>query len=144
MGRQIVRERVTTNSGVTDFSAASTCPKVPTRTTVLLPELPELPGTVLLPELLYYYINTAFCYYPIIIVAWKKKRMTNNVKEKKAPVAKFQRIRLPSTIEGLPQCIYLWIVITYSKGRDQLGKVANPARGQLNRGNEYFPVPVRA
>ena len=24
------------------------------------------------------------------------------------------------------------------------GKVANPARGQLNRENEYFPVPVRA
>ena len=29
-------------------------------------------------------------------------------------------------------------------GEDQPGKVANPARGQLNRGNEYFPVPVRA
>ena len=26
----------------------------------------------------------------------------------------------------------------------QPGKVANPARGQLNRENEYFPVPVRA
>ena len=26
----------------------------------------------------------------------------------------------------------------------QPGKVANPARGQLNRKNEYFPVPVRA
>ena len=25
---------------------------------------------------------------------------------------------------------------------DQLGKVANPARGQLNRENEYFPVAV--
>ena len=24
------------------------------------------------------------------------------------------------------------------------GKVANPARGQLNRENEYFPVPIRA
>ena len=24
---------------------------------------------------------------------------------------------------------------------DQPGKVANPARGQLNRENEYFPVP---
>ena len=33
---------------------------------------------------------------------------------------------------------------TYSKGMDQPGKVANPARGQLNRDNEYFPVPVRA
>ena len=27
---------------------------------------------------------------------------------------------------------------------DQPGKVANPARGQLNRENEHFPVPVRA
>ena len=27
---------------------------------------------------------------------------------------------------------------------DQPGKVANQARGQLNRENEYFPVPVRA
>ena len=27
---------------------------------------------------------------------------------------------------------------------DQPGKVANPARGKLNRENEYSPVPVRA
>ena len=27
---------------------------------------------------------------------------------------------------------------------DQPGKVANLAWGQLNRENEYFPVPVRA
>ena len=27
---------------------------------------------------------------------------------------------------------------------DQPSKVANPARGQLNRENEYSPVPVRA
>ena len=27
---------------------------------------------------------------------------------------------------------------------DQSGKVANPARGQLNRENNYFPAPVRA
>ena len=33
---------------------------------------------------------------------------------------------------------------TYSKSKDQLGKDDNPARGQLNRENEYFPVPVRA
>ena len=26
---------------------------------------------------------------------------------------------------------------------DQPGKVANPVRGQLNRENEYSPVPVR-
>ena len=37
------------------------------------------------------------------------------------------------------------MAITCSKGKDQPGKVANPARGQLNREeNEYFPVPVRA
>ena len=29
---------------------------------------------------------------------------------------------------------------TYSKSMDQPGKVASPARGQLNRKNEYFPV----
>ena len=33
---------------------------------------------------------------------------------------------------------------TYSKSTDQPGKVANPARGQLNRENEYFHVSVRA
>ena len=27
---------------------------------------------------------------------------------------------------------------------DQPGKAASPARGQLNRENEYFPVPVGA
>ena len=31
---------------------------------------------------------------------------------------------------------------TYSKSMDQLGKVASPARGQLNRKNKYFPVRV--
>ena len=33
---------------------------------------------------------------------------------------------------------------TYSKNMDQPGKVANPARGQLNRENQYFLVRVRA
>ena len=41
-------------------------------------------------------------------------------------------------------CMYDCVVITYSKSKDQPGMVANPARGQLNRGNEYFPFPVRA
>ena len=41
-------------------------------------------------------------------------------------------------------CTYVCMVITHSKGKDRPGKVANPARGQLNRKNEYFPVPVRA
>ena len=33
---------------------------------------------------------------------------------------------------------------TFSKSIDQPGKVANPARGQLNSENENFPVRVRA
>ena len=33
---------------------------------------------------------------------------------------------------------------TYSKRMDQPGKVANPARGQLNKVDEYFLVCVRA
>ena len=31
-----------------------------------------------------------------------------------------------------------------NQSTDQPGKVAKPARGQLNRENEYFSVPVRA
>ena len=31
---------------------------------------------------------------------------------------------------------------TYSKSMDQPGKVASPARSQLNRKNENFPVRV--
>ena len=34
-----------------------------------------------------------------------------------------------------------YMVSTYSNRRIN---VANPARGQLDRENEYFPVPVRA
>ena len=37
----------------------------------------------------------------------------------------------------------LCMVVTYSKGKDQPGKIANPARGQLDRENEYLRVPVR-
>ena len=40
--------------------------------------------------------------------------------------------------------VYVCMVITYSKGKDQPGKVANPARGQLYRENDIFPDPVRA
>ena len=41
-------------------------------------------------------------------------------------------------------CMYVCVVITYSKSMDQPGKVANPARGQLNRENELFSDAVRA
>ena len=40
-------------------------------------------------------------------------------------------------------CVYICMVITYSQNKDQPGKVANPACGQLNKGNKYFPVPLR-
>ena len=40
--------------------------------------------------------------------------------------------------------MYVCMVITYSKSMDQPGKVANPSRGQMNRENQYFPVPVCA
>ena len=33
---------------------------------------------------------------------------------------------------------------TYGNSKDQPGKVANPACGQLNRENYFFPVAVRA
>ena len=40
--------------------------------------------------------------------------------------------------------MYICMVITYSKGKDKAGKVANLVRRQLNRENGFFPVPVRA
>ena len=43
-------------------------------------------------------------------------------------------------------CMYICMYVrshTYSKNMDQPGKVANPARGQLNRGKKKIPVPVR-
>ena len=39
--------------------------------------------------------------------------------------------------------LYVYMIITYSKSMDQPGKVADPARGQLNRENEYFPPRSR-
>ena len=43
-------------------------------------------------------------------------------------------------------CIYLviYMVIKYSKSMDQKGKFAHPARGQVNRENILFSVPVHA
>ena len=40
--------------------------------------------------------------------------------------------------------LYIMYGHTYSKSMDQPGKVANPARGQLNRKSSYSPVRVRA
>ena len=43
--------------------------------------------------------------------------------------------RLPTEPPGRP------VVITYSKGKDQPGKIANLARGQLKRETLFFPCP---
>ena len=50
----------------------------------------------------------------------------------------------PTTTTYYVYVYRLWSHIHSSKSMDQLGKVANPARGQLNRENEYFLVPIRA
>ena len=63
------------------------------------------------------------------------------------PVGVAVGVLVPKTLRGIRAggtCIYVCIVITYSKSVDQPGKVASPARGQLNRKTEYFPVRVRA
>ena len=39
--------------------------------------------------------------------------------------------------------MYVWPNIFTGKRKDQPSKVANPARGQLNRENKYFPVRIR-
>ena len=46
-------------------------------------------------------------------------------------------------LQPVHHVVFIWSHI-YSKSIDQPGKVANPARGPLNRENEYFPIPVRA
>ena len=55
-----------------------------------------------------------------------------------------------SNQEGPPRCFFLFyppLLCMYghtnSKSMDQPGEVANPARGQLNREKQYFPVRVR-
>ena len=43
--------------------------------------------------------------------------------------------------------LYVYVIMyghTYSKSMNESGKFAIPARGKLNRENEYFLVPVRA
>ena len=55
--------------------------------------------------------------------------------------------RLFLIFQIFPPKVYVCAYVSshiYSKSVDQPGKVANPARGQLNRENAYFPVPVRA
>ena len=55
------------------------------------------------------------------------------------PSTSLLRVRLLKYSTYSIVCMYRH---TYSKSLDQPGKVASPARGQLNRKNEYFPVRV--
>ena len=41
-------------------------------------------------------------------------------------------------------CVSVCLCVCVLKSMDQPGKVANPARSQLNRETFIFPVPVRA
>ena len=41
-------------------------------------------------------------------------------------------------------CMYAWSSDKIAECTYQPGKVANAARGQLNRETRFFPVPVRA
>ena len=55
----------------------------------------------------------------------------------------FRFHRENSSVVDFYLCMCVWSH-TYSKSMDQPGKVANPARGQLNMENVCFPVRVRA
>ena len=55
-------------------------------------------------------------------------------------------LRGTSELPGRPaRTVYVYVCMyghTYSKSMDQPGKVANPARGQLNKENEYFNISL--
>ena len=67
------------------------------------------------------------------------KKATNNTKKK--PAHKNQRTNNCSNTKTNPER-YPMYGHTYSKSMDQPGKVASPARGQLNRETLYFLVRV--
>ena len=60
------------------------------------------------------------------------------------PMKGYHYNRLRTILYYRSNTMYVCMVITYSKCKDQPGEVANPARGQLNREHEYLPIPVRA
>ena len=67
----------------------------------------------------------------------KKIRYTGN----SSRIGILNMIELGKHHQGLN---YACMVITSIKGKDQPVKVANPARGQLNREIKLLTVPVRA
>ena len=68
-----------------------------------------------------------------------------------SPVFCAQNFFFSAQTRGAPlirKMLAMYLVCMYgnhnSKNMDQPGKVANPAHGQLNKENEYTPVPVHA
>ena len=53
--------------------------------------------------------------------------------------------QLTSSVGNLTRLSLLcYMVIAHGKVKDQPGRVADPARGQLDMENKYFPVRIRA
>ena len=77
----------------------------------------------------------AYIYIPSDLVS-----LLQNVADPSPHVAKIISVLYP--VDIVAYCMYGHHI--HSKSMDQPGKVVNPARGQLNSENEYFPVPVRA
>ena len=72
-------------------------------------------------------------------------RKTRSRLGQETPQKEVEPIAPNSEAESLNKIYYVCMYgNTYSKSTDQPVKVASPARGQLNRKNEYFPVRVRA
>ena len=91
------------------------------------------------------FICSYVLYVPPILVGVGKEIRINNcfmvIPEKAAPVAGTAMRTTGPVREDSWQYMYGH---TYIKSKDQSDKVANRARGQLNRENLYFPVRVRA
>ena len=83
------------------------------------------------------------CIYPTFYKPFQRMCFASDItvqivfKEKSSPLLGL----VPTLKRNALLCMYGH---TYRKSIDQPGKVVNPARGQLNRENEYFPVPVCA
>ena len=68
---------------------------------------------------------------------WWRARMTSQ-----AGLARVPGVSLYYSMSIQYVCIYVCVAITYSKGKDQPGKAANPVRGRsAEQGELIFPCP---
>ena len=70
-------------------------------------------------------------------MGWRRKKKNSGEYTGSTPA-------FPATHHAAQREVRVCMLITFSKSKDQPGKVASPARGQLNRENEYFPLLVCA